>query len=84
MKVSGVPKFMRNRELWAHFSDFGQVLHVIRDGFADATIYFEDLTGASDAYQMREHELPGGDRLRVMMGSDPDEVERVNPDDVSL
>ncbi len=38
---------MRNRELWAHFTGFGKVGHMIRDGFADATIYFEDMTGPS-------------------------------------
>ncbi len=50
---------MRNRELWAHFSSFGKVEHVIRDGLPEARIYFVDMTVAFKAIQMREHELPG-------------------------
>ncbi len=59
MKISGVPKFIHNRERWAYFSSFGKVEHVIRDGLPEARIYFEDMRVAFKAIQMREHELPG-------------------------
>ncbi len=56
---------------------------MIRDEFSDARIYYEDVTMAFKAKQMREHELRVGDRFGVMMRSDTLEVEGVNPYDVS-
>ncbi len=70
-------------KLLAHSNKFGRVVSVIRDEFSEARIYYEDVTMAFKAKQMREHELRGGDRFGVMIRSDTLEVEGVNPYDVS-
>ncbi len=84
VSLSGVPAFIDDRELLAHFNRFGKVLRVSRGGHNDVRIYYKDMTGAFQAKQMHEHKLPGGYRLGVIAKSDPLEVERVNPEEVSL
>ncbi len=47
-------------KLLAHSNKFGRVVSVTRDEFSEARIYYEDVTMAFKAKQMREHELRGG------------------------
>ncbi len=82
--LSGVPAFIEDRELLAHFNRFGKVVRVSRNGHNEVNIYYDDMTGAFQAKQKHEHKLPGGYRLGVVTKSDPLGVERVNPDEVLL
>ncbi len=79
-----MPGFIDDRELLAHFNRFGKVVCVSRGEHKEVRIYYKDMTGAFQAKQMLEHKLPGGYRLGVVTKSDPLEVERVNPEEVSL
>ncbi len=79
-----MPAFIDDRELLAHFNRFGKVVRVSRGGHNEVSIYYEDVTGAFKAKQMHEHKLSGGYRLGVVTKSDPLQVERVNPEEVSL